>query len=88
MERDKIVEAVREDLLQRSERGIQKYGTTLDREDLTHRDWLQHAYEEALDLANYLKKCILDLDSKDIYELPKTKVDPKQQKINFDEGEE
>ena len=30
----------------------------MDREDLTEEDWLQHAYEEALDLAMYLKKII------------------------------
>ena len=55
---DKIVEAVREDLLRRSKRGIEKYGVTLDREDLTLLEWLQHTYEEVLDQANYLKKTI------------------------------
>jgi hypothetical protein len=45
-------------LQQRSELGIQKYQTTLDRGDLSEIEWLQHAYEEALDLANYLKKLI------------------------------
>lgn len=54
--RDSIVEAVRQDLLDRSNRGIKKYGTTLDRTDLTQDQWLQHAYEEALDLCLYLKK--------------------------------
>lgn len=57
--KDKVVEEVREDLLRRSEIGIQKYNTTLDRNDLEIVDWLQHAYEECLDQANYLKKCIL-----------------------------
>lgn len=56
--KDSIVEAVCKDLKQRSELGIQKYQTTLDREDLGEIEWLQHAYEEALDLANYLKKLI------------------------------
>lgn len=55
---DTIVQAVQSDLQARSERGIAKYGTTLDRTDLTEKDWLQHAYEEALDLALYLKKLI------------------------------
>ena len=40
----------------REERGLMKYGTTVDRTDLTQAQWLQHAYEEALDLAIYLKK--------------------------------
>jgi len=57
-EKDSIVEAVRADLERRSEIGIKKYNTTLDRIDLTEIDWLNHAYEEALDLALYLKKTI------------------------------
>ena len=40
----------------REERGLMEYGTTVDRTDLTQAQWLQHAYEEALDLAIYLKK--------------------------------
>jgi hypothetical protein len=58
---DKIVEEVREDLLQRSQTGIKKYGVTLDRNDLELVDWLQHAYEECLDQANYLKRVIVEL---------------------------
>lgn len=60
---DKTVEAVRKDLLDRSIVGIQKYGTTLDRKDLSLRDWLQHAYEETLDQANYLKRAIIEIDN-------------------------
>ena len=60
--RDAIVEAVRADLLQRSQVGIAKYGVTLDGAGLSHRDWLQHAYEEMLDTANYLKAAIIELD--------------------------
>ena len=61
---DKIVEAVREDLLQRSQVGIKKYNTTLERTDLDLEDWLQHAYEECLDMANYLKRSIIELKNK------------------------
>lgn len=57
---DPIVEAVRADLLRRSQFGIEKYGTTLDRKDLNLSDWLQHAYEEHLDAANYLKRAIVE----------------------------
>lgn len=56
--KDKIVEEVRNDLLSRSEKGIKKYGITLDRNDLDLSEWLQHAYEETLDKALYLKKAI------------------------------
>lgn len=59
---DTVVEAVREDLLRRSQIGIAKYGVTLDRTDLNLRDWLQHTYEETLDAANYLKRTIMELD--------------------------
>jgi hypothetical protein len=62
--RDKVIDAVCNDLQERSERGTKKYGVTLDRDDLTQRDWLQHAYEEALDLANYLKKLIMEHDAR------------------------
>ena len=54
---DKITELVREDLLSRSQVGIRKYNTTLDENNTD--DFLVHAYEEALDLAQYLKKEIV-----------------------------
>ena len=57
---DEIVEAVRADLLARSEVGIRKYGVTLAEAKASHKQRLQHAYEEALDLANYLKWAILN----------------------------
>lgn len=53
-----ILQIVIAELRLREERGLNKYGTTLDRTDLTEKQWLQHAYEEALDLALYLKKLI------------------------------
>lgn len=64
---DKVVEAVREDLLKRSQKGIEKYGVTLDRNDLTLKEWLQHAYEECLDQANYLKTAILNLEETELH---------------------
>ena len=51
-----ILQQVIADMRVREERGLMKYGTTVDRTDLTQEQWLQHAYEEALDLAIYLKK--------------------------------
>lgn len=51
------------DIQRRSALGLQKYGVTMDRQDLSHKEWLQHAYEEALDLAIYLKKAITDYDT-------------------------
>lgn len=42
--------------------GIAKYGTTVEKNPLTHRQWLQHALEESLDLAVYLARSIEQLD--------------------------
>jgi hypothetical protein len=59
---ERVTEEVVKDLAARLIHGYEKYKVTLDREDLTHRQWLQHAYEEALDLAKYLKRAILQID--------------------------
>ena len=40
----------------REERGFKKYGTTMDRTDLSLSEWVQHALEEAMDLSLYLTK--------------------------------
>lgn len=78
--KDSIVEAVRQELLERSEVGIKKYNTTLDREDLELSDWLVHAYQELLDGALYLKRAKKDVEElneqfdeivRDFYELKK-----------------
>lgn len=61
---DLIVKEVRNDILKRSKVGIKKYGVTLDKADLKLSEWLQHAYEECLDQANYLKAAILKLNDK------------------------
>jgi hypothetical protein len=53
-----IVNAVKEDLDKRAALGLKKYGVGLDRTDLTETDWIQHAYEEALDLSCYLRRLI------------------------------
>lgn len=53
-----IVDAVKEDLDRRAALGLKKYGVGLERTDLTEDAWIQHAYEEALDLACYLRRLI------------------------------
>ena len=54
----KIENAVANKILRRADFGHQKYGVTLERTDLTKLDWLNHAQEEAMDLANYLEVLI------------------------------
>ena len=48
-------------ILKRSKLGKIKYGTNMDRKDLTKLQWLKHAQEEAMDLAVYLEKIIQEL---------------------------
>lgn len=58
------VEAVRNKMLERSQRGLNKYGVSLERTDLNTRDWLIHAQEEAMDLAAYLQVLIDRVENK------------------------
>ena len=61
---DSIVEKIREEMFIRAEMGFKKYNATLDRTDLSVIDYLQHAKEEAMDLALYLEKTIQLLKGK------------------------
>lgn len=54
--KDSVVYRIAQLLKNRSETGIRKYGTTLDRTDLEVKQWIDHAIEEALDLALYLER--------------------------------
>lgn len=58
-----VEESIILEIKDRAKKGYAKYGTTMTRQDLSTRDWLQHALEEALDLAIYLKRIIRDLDA-------------------------
>lgn len=51
-----------QDIARRQSVGIEKYGTTVAENPLTLREWLQHAYEETLDQAVYLRRAIQELD--------------------------
>lgn len=53
-----VIKAVQDDLQLRAELGLKKYGTTLDRKDLTTDQWLEHTYQELLDAACYIKKLL------------------------------
>lgn len=76
MRTDTIVEAVRQELLDRSKRGQTKYGTTMDRVDLDVSEWSQHLYEELLDAALYVKRLMSDIDSipKPQQEIPASEI--------------
>ena len=59
--KDEVTKAVIMDLVSRAKRGVEKYNTTLGENN--HQNMLQHAYEEALDMAQYLKKEITTLNT-------------------------
>ena len=58
-----IVDAVKQDLDRRAAAGLKKYGVGLERTDLVEVDWVRHAYEEALDLACYLRRLLEEKSS-------------------------
>jgi hypothetical protein len=53
---DSIVATIISRFKIRSEIGKQKYGTDLDRTDLSVLDWINHAQEEHMDAILYLEK--------------------------------
>jgi hypothetical protein len=53
---DSIVQAVIQRFVDRAKFGHEKYGTDLDRKDLTMVEWLQHAQDELHDGILYLEK--------------------------------
>lgn len=61
---DSIVDSVVDEHIKRAQMGKEKYGQTLDRTDLSVLEYLQHAKEEAMDLALYLEKTIQMLKGK------------------------
>lgn len=65
MRRSNLLSQVVAELEARELKGLDTYGKTLDRNDLTRSEWLQHAYEEALDLALYLKKLKIEEDARE-----------------------
>jgi hypothetical protein len=56
MEYDSVVSSVISAFQKRAEIGQVKYGKTLDRDDLTFLQWIQHAQEELMDGILYLEK--------------------------------
>ena len=83
------------DLRAREKMGIEKYGVSVDKAKLETLQWMQHAYEESLDHAIYMKKLILEAHRQiarakgsehapDVHEL-QDKIDENQLKLFGDE---
>ena len=50
------------EIASRQQKGLAKYGTTVADNQLSLREWLQHALEESLDQAVYLRRAIAEID--------------------------
>ena len=60
--KDSIVESVVNQFKQRSEVGIKKYNTTLDRTDLSRLEWVTHLSEELMDAILYIERLKKELN--------------------------
>jgi len=70
---DSVVTAVISAFQKRAEFGQQKYGTNLDRTDLSILEWIQHAQEEHMDAILYLEKLKQEVQKKgDIQDTSRT----------------
>tara|TARA_R100001163_G_scaffold3495_3_gene5152 strand:- start:5176 stop:5457 length:282 start_codon:yes stop_codon:yes gene_type:complete len=61
MDPDPVTETIAERVRTRSDIGMKKYGTNMLRKDLSTIQWIDHAIEEALDLAVYLERIKFDV---------------------------
>ena len=52
-----------EDIAARQQVGLRKYCVSVEDNNLSLRDWLNHAYEETLDQAVYLKRAMEEMDA-------------------------
>ncbi len=62
--KDKIVESVIDQFKTRSEIGIKKYGTTLERTDVDVLGWLTHLQQELQDATLYIERLKQEYDNK------------------------
>ena len=65
---DSIVDSVVKQFKDRSKVGIDKYGTTMDRKDLSTLEWMIHFREELQDGLLYLERIIQDTQNKGWYD--------------------
>ena len=60
---DSIVDSIIDRFVERAQVGMQKYGTNLDRTDLSLEQWLEHSIEEQLDNILYMQRALKELRS-------------------------
>lgn len=54
----KIEDKVCEKIQERAKVGLGKYGTTMEREDLTFIEWMTHLQEELMDACVYVERML------------------------------
>jgi hypothetical protein len=62
--KDSYVQIVKAKFEARSQRGIEKYNTTLEREDLNLQEWLTHLQEELMDATLYVERLKAEIGDK------------------------
>ena len=62
--KDSYVQIVKAKFEQRSQTGIKKYNTTLEREDLDLQEWLNHLQEELMDATLYVERLKAEIGDK------------------------
>ena len=62
--KDSYVQLVKAKFEARSQRGIEKYNTTLEREDLDLQEWLNHLQEELMDATLYVERLKAEIGDK------------------------
>ena len=62
--KDSYVQLVKAKFEQRSQTGIKKYNTTLEREDLNLQEWLNHLQEELMDATLYVERLKAEIGDK------------------------
>jgi hypothetical protein len=80
MSREDVEKLVCEDIFCRQLAGIKKYGKTLAENELPLRSWLEHAYQECLDQALYLRRAMqaIDEDMDTVGRIPPAMEDAKR----------
>ena len=67
--KDKYIQRVKDKFESRSQAGIEKYNTTLERQDIDLKGWLVHLQEECMDAAGYIERILGELENfKNSYE--------------------
>jgi len=83
---DKNAESVRARLMRRSVVGLEKYGVTTERSDLSMLDWLQHLQDELLDGSVYVEKLKGEVEARESAEARLTALRQDVEEVVEDEG--